>query len=131
MPKTRLGANGTEKQNSALKIKTRAQEPAVGLFHGIRRVATLDPRHRAGLPLLAAFKLLFSELLTSDTCCCCCRSALPPRSIGASKPVNSSRAVAMLMRVQLSSASPGGSTASTKVLLVSRAIIRLKRGVLT
>lgn len=36
----------------------------------------------------------------------------------------------MLMRVQLSSASPGGSTASTYVLLVRREMVRLKRGVL-
>ena len=44
------------------------------------------------------------------------------RSTGVSKPANSSRAVATLMRVQLSAASPGGSTARTNVLLVRRDI---------
>ena len=44
--------------------------------------------------------------------------------------MNSSRAVAMLILVQLSSASPGGRTARTNVLFVSLATIKLNRGVL-
>ncbi len=72
--------------------------------------------------MLDALTLVGPDLLPSDA-----RGFR--RSMGALKPVNSSRAVAMLMRVQFSSASPGGRTASTKVLLVSLAKMRLKRGV--
>ena len=57
------------------------------------------------------------------------RAPLVRRSSGASNPANSPRAAATLMRVQLSAASPGGSTASANVLSVRRAMSRLKRGV--